>query len=88
MLAPVQVKVEGFSKAWWTAELPGTPVEHSFGASGGMSGTLGSGSVHVHCGGFDNYNNRLTQDCFSMVVGADPEMRVNVNAAASLPYVL
>ena len=51
-----------------------------------MSGTLGSGFVHVHCGGYDDYNNHYTRDCFAMVMGADPEMRVKVNAAASLPY--
>ena len=86
MLAPAQVKGHGLSNEWWSAELPATPVERSFGTVGGMSGALRSGSVHVHCGGFDNYNNRLTRDCFSVEVGADPEMRMKLNAATSLPY--
>ena len=77
MVVPVQVKVPGLDGEWWTAELPAR-----FGTTGAMSGTLGGGSVHVHCGVGH------THDCFAMVVGADPEMQVKVNAAASLPYSL
>ena len=66
--------------------MPDMPLGRNLGAFGGMAGALGGGSVLVHCGGYDFYNNQHTSDCFTMAIAAENgAIQVEVSVAAPLP---
>ena len=48
-----------------------------------MSGTVGGGAVHLHCGGRDLFDRKYTGDCFTFVVSDDGT--VLLDAAPPLP---
>ena len=53
-----------------------------------MSGTLAGDFVHVHCGGYDVYNEQYTRDCFIMVKQAESRLedKMQMKISESLPY--
>ena len=52
-------------------KLNANPLGGSLGSSSGISGTmvLDEQQVHMHCGGYDEFNNEGSFDCFALRVG-------------------
>ena len=68
---------------WKRFDMSPSPFNLSFGGSSGMSGRVGGGAVHLHCGGRDMFDRKYTRDCFTFVVSE--EGTVLLDAAQPLP---
>ena len=57
-------------------KLNANPLGGTLGSSVGISGTmlLGEQQVHMHCGGYDQFNNEESFDCFALRVGSSGEV--------------
>ena len=63
---------------WIATKMSENPLGGHLGAEGGISGTmmLAGQEVLVHCGGWDDFNDKLTDNCFVLRVDSNGEVMV------------
>ena len=71
------------SNTWHTVPFPATLFGATYAGDAGISATLGGGSTHVQCGGYNPDDSNPTIPCFA--ISTKPDGQVVVKRAAPLP---